>query len=241
MKKSEITIFIVEDDPSIRFGLEEILKIEGFSVRSCDDGAEAIAGIGEALPDLVILDIMLPGKSGYEIAGELRKTGCRIPILMLTAKGQEMDKVAGLNSGADDYVTKPFGIKELLARVNALLRRSCDWGGDGEAAEGRSLITLGRAELDLDDYSVTLEGEKVPLTPRERELILFLLQHRGHVLSRDRILEAVWGVRYFGTTRTLDQCVAQVRKKIGDQGRTAALIMTVHGVGYKLVEAVPGS
>lgn len=235
MKKSDITIFIVEDDTSIRFGLEEILKVEGFSVVSCGNGGIAIEGIGEALPDLIILDVMLPGKSGYEIAAELRKTGCRIPILMLTAKGQEMDKVAGLNSGADDYVTKPFGISELLARVNALLRRSCDWGNSEAAAGEAGVIPLGRAEIDLENYAVNLEGETAALTPRERELIIFLLQHRGQVLSRDRILEAVWGVKYFGTTRTLDQCVAQVRKKIGDHGRTAEYLLTVHGVGYKLV------
>lgn len=234
MKKSDITVFIVEDDTSIRFGLEEILRAEGYSAISCGDGAVALEGIGEALPDLVILDVMLPGKSGYEIAGELRKTGCRIPILMLTAKGQEMDKVAGLNSGADDYVTKPFGISELLARVNALLRRSCDWGGEEALSIESGMISLGRAEIDLENYSVSLDGEKVALTPRERELIVFLLQHRGQVLSRDRILEAVWGVKYFGTTRTLDQCVAQVRKKIGDHGRTAEHLLTVHGVGYKL-------
>lgn len=234
MKKSEITVFVVEDDPSIRFGLEEILKAEGYAVVSCDDGAAALTGIGEALPDLILLDIMLPGKSGYEIAKELRKTGCRIPILMLTAKGQEMDKVAGLNSGADDYVTKPFGVSELLARVNALLRRSCDWD-ESATNEVVKSFRLGKAEIDLENYNVTLEGTSQPLTPRERELIIFLLQHRDQVLSRDRILEEVWGVKYFGTTRTLDQCVAQVRKKIGDHGRTPEFLITVHGVGYKLV------
>ncbi|MDF1826249.1 MAG: response regulator transcription factor [Verrucomicrobiales bacterium] len=234
MKNSEITVFVVEDDPSIRFGLEEILKAEGYAVVSCDDGGAALQGIGEALPDLVLLDIMLPGMSGYEIAKELRKSGCRIPILMLTAKGLEMDKVAGLNCGADDYVTKPFGISELVARVRALLRRSCDWDESSPPVEEKSL-RLGKAEIDLENYTVTLEGTVQPLTPRERELVVFLLKHREQVLSRDRILEAVWGVKYFGTTRTLDQCVAQVRKKIGDQGRTPEYLTTVHGVGYKLV------
>ncbi|MCL4151927.1 UNVERIFIED_CONTAM: hypothetical protein GTU68_059840 [Idotea baltica] len=121
MNKSEISIFVVEDDASIRFGLEEILKAEGFQVESCADGAKAIEGIGEFLPDLILLDVMLPGKSGYEIAKQLRKARCRIPILMLTAKGQEMDKVIGLKSGADDYVTKPFSIVELLARNDAFV------------------------------------------------------------------------------------------------------------------------
>ncbi|MEM6279736.1 MAG: response regulator transcription factor [Verrucomicrobiota bacterium] len=235
MEKSEITLFVVEDDSSIRFGLEEILKNEGYSVESCEDGALAVEGIANTLPDLVLLDVMLPGKSGYEIAAELRTKGCRIPILMLTAKGQEMDKVAGLNSGADDYVTKPFNIMELLARVNALLRRSCNWGNESSGEPAAKTVTLGEASIDLENYSVEFGGETTALTPRERELIVFLLQHRGQVLSRDRILEAVWGVKYFGTTRTLDQCVAQVRKKIGDHGRTAETLLTVHGVGYKLV------
>ena len=135
MKNSEITIFIVEDDASIRFGLEEVLRSEGFKVASCDDGGEAIQGISETLPDLIVLDVMLPNRSGYEIATELRKRGCRVPILMLTAKGEEMDKVVGLNAGADDYVTKPFGLNELLARIRALLRRTCDWAEetDGQA------------------------------------------------------------------------------------------------------------
>ncbi len=236
MKSSEITIFVVEDDPSIRFGLEEVLRAEQFQVVSCDHGDEAIGGIGEALPDLILLDVMLPGKSGYEIAQQLRRSGCRIPILMLTAKGQEMDKVVGLNSGADDYVTKPFGLNELLARIRALLRRSVDWDGGAESAPVTEL-EIGRAHVDTRNYEVELEGERTSLTPRELELLCFFDRHRGQVLTRDRILEEVWGVKYFGTTRTLDQCVAQVRKKIGDHGRTPEFLITVHGVGYKLVEA----
>lgn len=236
MKSSEITIFVVEDDPSIRFGLEEVLRAEQFQVVSCDHGDEAIDGIGETLPDLILLDVMLPGKSGYEIAQQLRRSGCRIPILMLTAKGQEMDKVVGLNSGADDYVTKPFGLNELLARIRALLRRSVDWDGGAESAPVTEL-EIGRAHVDTRNYEVELEGERTSLTPRELELLCFFDRHRGQVLTRDRILEEVWGVKYFGTTRTLDQCVAQVRKKIGDHGRTPEFLITVHGVGYKLVDA----
>ncbi|HRQ90487.1 MAG TPA: response regulator, partial [Bacteroidia bacterium] len=124
MSTSDIRIFVVEDDPSIRYGLEEVLRGAGYLVESCADGAEALPRIGEALPDLLLLDVMLPGASGYEIARRLRKADCRIPILMLTAKGQEIDKVVGLKAGADDYVTKPFGINELIARIEALLRRS---------------------------------------------------------------------------------------------------------------------
>lgn len=237
MKESTITVYVVEDDPSIRFGLEEILRGEGFLVSSCENGGNAIEGIGETLPDLILLDVMLPEKSGYEIAKELRRKGCRIPVLMLTARGQEMDKVIGLNSGADDYVTKPFGVNELLARINALLRRSQDWGGgDSSKAPVESVIVFGDAEVDRNNYEARMGDEVHSLTPREMELIVFLHENRGIVLTRDRLLEEVWGVKYFGTTRTLDQCIAQVRKKIGDEGRTPKYLLTVHGVGYKMAQ-----
>ena len=237
MSNLEITLFVVEDDPSIRFGLEEVLRGAGYRVHSCADGADALQEIAELLPDLLVLDVMLPGVSGYEIARQLRKTGCRIPILMLTAKGQEIDKVVGLNAGADDYVTKPFGINELIARIEALLRRSRNWGdSSGNAPDTMAKpIIVGRATIEPGSYEIHLGEETIALTPREMELLIFLHQHRGRVLSRDRILEAVWGVKYFGTTRTLDQCVAQVRRKIGDDGRTPEFLLTVHGVGYKLV------
>jgi len=233
MKVTDATIFIVEDDVSIRFGLEEVLKSEGFTVRACGDGKEALVELGTFLPDLILLDVMLPGASGYEIAQKLRKDGCRVPVLMLTAKGQEMDKVIGLNAGADDYVTKPFGVNELLARIQALLRRTRNWNGGTSAPNNK--LTVGCAEIDCENYEAVRDGENIALTPRELELLRFLDAHRGTVLSRDRILEEVWGVRYFGTTRTLDQCIAQVRKKIGDDGRTPEFLLTVHGVGYKLV------
>lgn len=242
MKDSDITVYVVEDDPSIRFGLEEILKGEGFRVYSCETGGDAIEGIGETLPDLILLDVMLPGKSGYEIAKELRKKGCRIPVLMLTARGQEMDKVIGLNSGADDYVTKPFGVNELLARINALLRRSQSWGSSKNetASAEETVFVFGDAEIDRNNYEARTGGGVHSLTPREMELVTFLHEHRGIVLTRDRLLEEVWGVKYFGTTRTLDQCIAQVRKKIGDEGRTPKYLLTVHGVGYKMAqETVP--
>lgn len=237
MSHNEITLFVVEDDPSIRFGLEEVLRGAGYRVHSCADGADALHEIAELLPDLLVLDVMLPGVSGYEIARQLRKVGCRIPILMLTAKGQEIDKVVGLNAGADDYVTKPFGINELIARIEALLRRSRHWNEspDTTTASVQESIKIGHAKIDPSSYETIIGETVIALTPREMELLIFLNQHRGRVLSRDRILEVVWGVKYFGTTRTLDQCVAQVRKKIGDDGRTPEFLLTVHGVGYKLV------
>lgn len=232
--KNGTKILVVEDDPSIRFGLEEVFKTEGHQVAACErgDGAENL--IGAELPDLIILDVMLPGKNGYEICRDLRQRGCRIPILMLTAKGQEIDKVVGLDSGADDYVTKPFSVRELVARVNALLRR-CERleGGDQGGAED---FEVGEATVSETTYEITRNGESERLTPKEMELLKYLHSNRGVVLSRDAILDAVWGIQYFGTTRTLDQCVAQLRKKIGDAGGSPRFLKTVHGVGYQLEE-----
>lgn len=240
---SESKILVVEDDPSIRFGLEEVFESEGYAIASCDNGNEAINRIAEELPDLIILDVMLPGRNGYEICRELREGGCRVPILMLTAKGQEIDKVVGLDAGADDYVTKPFGVRELVARINALFRRwdRSDNGDAGDSADqpgtdktARS-FKVGEATIDERTWEITrADGETGRLTPKEMELLKYLDQHRGEVLSRDAILDAVWGIRYFGTTRTLDQCVAQLRKKIGDSGSAPVFLKTIHGVGYQL-------
>ena len=204
-------------------------------------GDEAEELIGKELPDLIILDVMLPGKNGYEICKNLRERKCRIPILMLTAKGQEIDKVVGLDSGADDYVTKPFGVQELVARVRALLRR-CERlegganGGDSVSTDQDITFLVGLAEIDERKYEITRDGESERLTPKEMELLKFFHRHRGEVMSRDKILDAVWGIRYFGTTRTLDQCVAQLRRKIGDSGNSPKFLKTVHGVGYCLEE-----
>ncbi|MFK5922854.1 MAG: response regulator transcription factor [Verrucomicrobiota bacterium] len=235
--KNGIKIVIVEDDPSIQFGLKEVFAGEGYETAVCGRGDEAEQLIGAELPDLIILDVMLPGKNGYEICKNLRERKCRIPILMLTAKGQEIDKVVGLDCGADDYVTKPFGVQELVARVRALLRRcerSPDEGG-GEKQPART-FKVGLAEIDEKKYEIYRDGESGRLTPKEMELLKFFYQHRGEVMSRDKILDAVWGIQYYGTTRTLDQCVAQLRRKIGDAGSSPQYLKTVHGVGYCLEE-----
>lgn len=240
---SETKLFIVEDDPGIRFGLLEIFTAESYRVAACDRGDEAEARIAEELPDLILLDVMLPGKNGYEICRDLRRRGCQVPILMLTAKGQEIDKVVGFDTGADDYVTKPFGVRELVARVQALLRR-CERTGNGASpgsADGAGPapgFRVGEARVDPGTWEILRpDGSVDRLTPKEMELLKYFHRQRGRVLSRDAILDAVWGVRYFGTTRTLDQCVAQLRKKIGDAGPNPRFLKTVHGVGYKLEPA----
>ncbi len=233
--KSEIKIVIVEDDPSIQFGLKEVFEGEGYETAVCGRGDEAEQVIGTELPDLIILDVMLPGKNGYEICKNLRERKCRIPILMLTAKGQEIDKVVGLDCGADDYVTKPFGVQELVARVRALLRR-CERNSNenGDEKELSQIFRVGLADINEKKYQICREGKCERLTPKEMELLKFFHQHRGEVMTRDKILDAVWGIQYYGTTRTLDQCVAQLRRKIGDAGSSPQFLKTVHGVGYCL-------
>lgn len=235
--KNGIKIVIVEDDPSIQFGLKEVFAGEGYETAVCGRGDEVEQLIGEELPDLIILDVMLPGKNGYEICKNLRERKCRIPILMLTAKGQEIDKVVGLDCGADDYVTKPFGVQELVARVRALLRR-CERSLSEDGGENQPARTfrVGLADIDEKKYEICRDGKSERLTPKEMELLKFFYQYRGEVMSRDKILDAVWGIQYYGTTRTLDQCVAQLRRKIGDAGSSPQYLKTVHGVGYCLEE-----
>ncbi len=223
-------ILVVEDDPHILLGLEEILKSDGFEVFTCARGDQALAAVAQRQPHLVVLDIMLPGLSGYDICKQLRAQKAKTPILMLTAKGQEIDKVVGLDLGADDYVTKPFGVRELLARIHALLRRVQAI----TTVEGREM-QIGPARIDPKTYQLHRGQQVEELTARELKLLQLFYAHPGEVFSRDRLLNEVWGYNYYGTTRTLDQVIVQLRKKLGDQADEPKHLITVHGVGYKLV------
>lgn len=226
-------ILIVEDDPHILLGLEEVLRTEGFEVVSCNRGDQALESVTKHQPALIVLDVMLPGLSGYDICKQLRAKKIPTPILMLTAKGQEIDKVVGLDLGADDYVTKPFGVRELLARIHAILRRGRGATDSTKLADDAS-FTIG--EVTVDPKTFQLKRGKVveELTAKELKLLQFLHAHSGEVLSRDRLLNEVWGYNYYGTTRTLDQVIVQLRKKLGDNGGEPKHLLTVHGVGYKL-------
>jgi DNA-binding response OmpR family regulator len=225
-------ILIAEDDPNIRAGLVATLDSEGYAVTAASDGAQALKLFPQEKFDLVILDVMMPRASGYDVCRELRSRGARVPVLMLTAKGEEVDKVVGLKLGADDYVTKPFGVRELLARVEALLRRSRA-ANDSGAADLPAVFRLGPAEIDRRKFTATIAGRTQELTARELRLAEVFAAHRGEVLTRDALLNAVWGVGYFGTTRTLDQHVAQLRKKVEATPESPLAIVTVHGVGYR--------
>jgi DNA-binding response OmpR family regulator len=225
-------ILIVEDDPHILLGLEEVLKSEGYDVASCNRGDQALDAVARHHPTLVVLDVMLPGLSGYDICKQLRAKKVATPILMLTAKGQEIDKVIGLDLGADDYVTKPFGVRELLARIQALLRRVGTAGGKTDSAD---VFQIGSATIDPKTFQVKRGKTTGELTAKELKLLQFFHAHAGEVLSRDKLLNEVWGYNYYGTTRTLDQVIVQLRKKLGDHGSEPRHLLTIHGVGYKLV------
>ncbi len=228
MKKQ---ILVVEDDAHIRLGLCHALRDEGYEVSECGDGAQALRMLRQTPPALVILDIMLPHKSGYDLCREIRGAKNRVPILMLSAKGQEIDKVLGLELGADDYVTKPFGLRELLARVQALLRRV---EVNSVAPDCPEEITFGNVVIDCRALRGQLGSRKFELTPRELKVLAFLFRERGRAISREAILNEVWGVEYYGTTRTLDQLIVKLRQKIEGTPSEPRHLLTVHGLGYRL-------
>jgi DNA-binding response OmpR family regulator len=226
-------VLIVEDDPHILLGLEEVLKSDGFDVAVCNRGDQAIDAVRKHRPALVLLDVMLPGLSGYDICKQLRAKKVATPILMLTAKGQEIDKVVGLDLGADDYVTKPFGVRELLARIHALLRRTA--AVPSSEANAQAPFQIGSATIDPKTFQLKRGKATEELTPKELKVLQLFAAHPSEVLSRDRLLNDVWGYNYYGTTRTLDQVIVQLRKKLGDNGDDPKHLLTVHGVGYKLL------
>jgi len=228
-------ILIVEDDPNILLGLEEILKGEGYEVVACSRGDKALEMAARHAPSVIVLDLMLPGLSGYEVCKQLRTKKVTTPILMLTAKGQELDKVIGLDLGADDYVTKPFGVRELVARINALRRRGQGLAESAAEAEGDDAeFKIGHVTISPAKFLLHRGKQVEDLTVKELKLLKLFHAHPGVVFARDRLLNEVWGYNYYGTTRTLDQVIVQLRKKLGDSATEPRHLMTVHGVGYKL-------
>jgi DNA-binding response OmpR family regulator len=223
-------ILIVEDEPDMVLGLKDNFEFEGYEVLTASDGQTGLERARTQKPDLLVLDIMLPKLSGLEVCKTLRGEGFEAPIVMLTARGQEIDKVVGLELGADDYVTKPFSIRELLARVRAILRRS-------EGKKKRlSRYQFSDVELDFEAYRAKKGAEPLELSPREFELLRYLIERKGETVSRDRLLEDVWGYESYPSTRTVDTHIAKLRAKIGDSGSEPRWILTIHGVGYKFVD-----
>jgi two-component system alkaline phosphatase synthesis response regulator PhoP len=232
-------ILTIEDEPNIRELVLYNLTQNGYQVLTAEDGLQGISMAREEKPDLILLDIMLPGKNGYDICRELRMEGNQTPIIMLTAKNEEIDKVLGLEFGADDYISKPFGIRELMARIKAVLRRyenspEQDTAGSAASAAACVGITIGDLCINADRHEVLLAGKSLELTLKEFDLLRVLAENRGRVMTRDQLLDKVWGFEYIGETRTVDVHVRYLRKKLGDEDNEGKYIQTVRGVGYKM-------
>ncbi len=229
---NQTRILVAEDDPDIRLGLVDTLESEGYNVLEAQNGLEALKIFKSHDFDLLLLDIMMPGKNGYDVLREIRLINKQVAVIMLTAKGEQIDKVIGLELGADDYITKPFGIHELLARISAVLRRSVRVS-KSNAEKEESEKYFGGFVIDFKCYKFIRDGIEFNLSAREIKLVKLFYDHPNEVLSRDFLLDKVWGIDYPGTTRTLDQHIAQLRKKIEKEPADSKIITTVHGVGYR--------
>lgn len=229
-------ILIIEDEPNIRELVLYNLKTNGYDGISAEDGIMGITMVHTEKPDLILLDIMLPEKNGFEICRELRDEGNNTPIIMMTAKTEESDKVMGLECGADDYISKPFGIREMMARINAVLRRyevtSADSGDKADDSE--TVITAGNLSINVERHEVTVGDRLVELTLKEFELLKYLVENRGHVFSRDQLLNNIWGIDYVGETRTVDVHIRHLRQKLSDGEGDEQYIETIRGKGYKV-------
>jgi DNA-binding response OmpR family regulator len=218
-------ILVVEDEPALALGLEDDLKLEGYEVEVVRDGEMASRRAREQLFDLIILDVMLPRKDGFEVCRELRRAGLSTPVILLTAKTQESDKVLGLELGADDYVTKPFSPRELRARVKAALRRA--------TAETPEIYRFGDVEVDFTRCELRRGGRAIEMTPIEFKLLAAFVRHRGHTLSRDKLLDAVWGRETSVTDRVVDTHITNLRKKIEPKPSEPRFLVSVRGMGYR--------
>jgi len=219
-------ILIVEDEPGIAFALENDLETEGYEIAVVADGVEAVRRARSEPFDLILLDVMLPNKDGFEVCRELRRGGLSTPIIMLTAKTQEAEEILGLDLGADDYVTKPFSPRELRARIRAMFRRAAP-----EA--GQEVHRFGRCELDLARFELRREGQRLDATHTELKLLTAFIRSRGRVLTRERLLEEVWGSGVFVTDRVVDNHIVALRKKIEDDPAAPRYLISIRGVGYR--------
>ncbi len=222
-------ILIVEDEAAMAAGLKDNLELEGYTVDHVPDGQKGLQLLKDNSYDLAILDVMLPSLSGFDVLKFARQSGVLTPAIMLTARGEEIDRVLGLELGADDYLTKPFSLRELLARVKAILRRTAGTGPAGGKA------ALGQLEVNFTAYTATRNGSPVEMTPKEFDVLKFLWEHRNQTVSRDALLTNVWGYDEPLSTRTIDNFILRLRQKLEDDPTHPRVILTVHGIGYKLV------
>jgi DNA-binding response OmpR family regulator len=224
-------ILVVDDEQNMRTGLKDNLEFEGYDVETANDGEQGLKKILENSYNLIILDVMMPKKSGFDVCKEVRKAGIITPVILLTAKGEEIDKVVGLEIGADDYVTKPFSLRELLARVKAILRRGENLVMNESARE----VKIGKLEINFDGYKATSKNKDVQMSHKEFEILHFLWKHRNSTVSRDDLLTEVWGYDENPSTRTVDNFILKLRQKVEIDSNHPQVILTVHGIGYKLV------
>jgi DNA-binding response OmpR family regulator len=224
------TVLVIEDEASLASTLSYNLRKNGFNVSSAADGVEGLQAARRDRPDVIVLDLMLPRMDGLEVCRRIRAES-DVPILMLTAKGEELDRVVGLEMGADDYLTKPFSMRELLARVRALLRRA----GARPAGDDASRISAGPIELDARGRTVTRDGVEIALKPKEFDLLFFLAKNAGQVFTREQLLQRVWGYDFFGGSRTVDVHIRWLREKLEENPSKPRHLLTVRGIGYKFV------
>ena len=225
-------ILIVEDEAPMLQGLKDNLEFEGYEVDTAPEGNEGLQKILTNSYDLVLLDVMLPNISGFDICRNARKEGITIPIILLTAKGEEIDKVLGLELGADDYITKPFSLRELLARIKAVMRRT---EGSKKSTSGGEKIAFGRLMVNFKTYEAYHEDTEVKMSHKEFEILHYLFDHANETVHRDDLMSKVWGIDYDITTRTVDNFILKLRQKIEQDMNSPKYILTVHGIGYKLV------
>jgi DNA-binding response OmpR family regulator len=225
-------ILIVEDEAPMLQGLKDNLELEGYEVDTASNGKTGLEKIRENKYHLVLLDVMMPGMSGFDVCKNARKEGILTPIIMLTAKGEEIDKVVGLEIGADDYITKPFGLRELLARIKAVLRR---YTSEGNATSEIAIVTIGRLKVNFNSYQATIADIDIKMSHKEFELLHYLYSHKNLVVSRNDLMEKVWGMDFEITTRTVDNFIVKLRQKTEINPNDPKIILTVHGVGYKMI------
>jgi DNA-binding response OmpR family regulator len=223
--KDKPRILVVEDEPGIAMALEDDLKLEGYEVDVTGDGIDAVKRARAEAFDLILLDVMLPGKDGFEVCRDLRRTGIRTPILMLTARAQEPEKVMGLEAGADDYVTKPFGVRELRARIAALLRRA-------EAHPTTPVLRIGDADVDFSRAEIRRGAQTTPLTPLEFRLLQVFVKARGRILTREQLIKEAWGPTTFVSDRVVDNHIGSLRKKLEPDASEPRILRNVRGIGY---------
>ena len=232
---TDTRILVVEDEPDLRAGLQHNLELEGYAVEVAGDGDEGLRKARETQPTLILLDLMLPGTSGLDVLRQLRNEGRDTPVIIVSARGQDGDKVQGLELGADDYVTKPFGLTELTARIRAVLRRTLGKAAGGAEGPRASPGVMRFRDLVIDwkRFTVTRDGTEWQLSRYEAEILRMLVEHRGEVVSRQDLLRKVWGYVHLPTTRTVDNHIARLRKKLERDVENPVHVVTVHGLGYR--------